>query len=115
MPLLIRMVTLVLAFQTVTLTSSIAQTNDPDVYPDLPMAKIYRDLANGMTERLIQQIPEAREHKTQILAFIFSRMPVNSFERLMTVDSEPLKNGKKSAGACSPEQLDPSGCNSLPQ
>ena len=91
---LIKMVTLLLAFHTFILSNSMAQTTDADLYPYLPMAKIYRQLAKRMTDRLIEQIPEATEHKARILSFVFSRTPVNSFEKMMTTDPGPLKNDK---------------------
>lgn len=107
---LIRKVAPILAFQAFILNNSMAQTHDPDLYPDLPMAKVYRHLAILMTEVLIEKSPEATEHKNRILSFIFSRMSVNSFETQMMADSPPLKDGQTFAGPCSPDRQDPSAC-----
>jgi len=107
------MVTLLLAFQAFILSNSMAQTTNADLYPDLPMANLYREFAETMTDRLIERLPEASEHKDRILSFVFSRTPVNSFEKMMTADSGPLKNGKRSAPPCSPDQHDRSMCESV--
>jgi hypothetical protein len=110
---LISKAALIVAFQAVVLGGSMAQQNDPDLYPNLPMAKEYRHRALVMTEALIEQTPEFAAHKDRILSFIFSRMSINSFERMMTTDYPPLKEGKTFAGPCSPDRQDLSACEDV--
>jgi hypothetical protein len=110
---LISKAALIVAFQAVVLGGSMAQQNAPDLYPNLPMAKEYRHCANLMTEALIEKAPEFTEHKDRILSFIFSRMSINSFERLVTGDDPSLKEEKTFVGPCSPDRQDLSACEEV--
>lgn len=91
--LYLRILVLIVVFQTITLDGSLAETRESDLYPELGVAEDYRHVANLMTDILIEKTPELADHRTRMLSLIFLRMSTNSFEREMLTDYEILKKG----------------------
>lgn len=83
----------ILIFPSILLSSAMAEDSKSDLYPELPVARDYRHVANLMTDTIIDKNASLAEHKKQILSLIFSRMSVNAFERGMLDGYKILKKG----------------------
>ena len=73
-------------------------------YPELPIAKNYSHVAKVSVDAWNKKFKLSADKKAAALEFVFHRMPVREFEKLMLEDNNTLKKGHKDSSVRKTEE-----------